>query len=134
MGLTAHEKCGLSFATLFQPAAAISNFDQKGESMLSLKKIFVSCVLVTALLISPLGALTAHAQQGTADKPNSPEAMTVDLVLVRPLGLVATLAGSLIFVVSWPISALAGNSDEALNSLVKAPAAYTFKRPLGEFD
>lgn len=102
--------------------------------MFSRKKTFVSCFLIVTLLMSSLCALTAGAQDGFQEKPNSPEAMTIDLVLVRPLGAVATLAGSLIFVVAWPFAALGGNSDEALNSLVLSPAAFTFKRPLGEFD
>jgi len=61
-------------------------------------------------------------------------AMTVDLVFCRPLGLVATLGGTLIFVVSSPFSALGGNIDEAWDSLVVYPAEYTFKRQLGKFD
>ncbi len=102
--------------------------------MLSFKKSFISCFLIVTLLFSPLCVLSASADLGFQDKPNSPEAMTIDLVLVRPLGFVATVAGSLIFLVSWPFSALGGNTDEALNSLVLSPAAYTFQRPLGEFD
>jgi len=60
--------------------------------------------------------------------------MTIDLVLCRPLGLVAMLGGTLIFVVSSPFSALGGNIEEAWDSLVVNPAEYTFKRQLGEFD
>jgi hypothetical protein len=65
---------------------------------------------------------------------NSPEAMTVDILAARPIGLVATIGGALVFVVSWPFSALGGNSAEAWNSLVVAPAKYTFQRPLGAYE
>lgn len=63
-----------------------------------------------------------------------PAAMAMDLVLARPGGLVATVAGTAIFVVSLPFSALGGNTGEAFDSLVATPATYTFRRPLGDFD
>jgi hypothetical protein len=60
--------------------------------------------------------------------------MLVDGIVVRPLGIVATLLGGAIFVVTIPFSALGGNVSEAGQSLVAEPARMTFKRPLGEFD
>ena len=46
----------------------------------------------------------------------------------------ATVAGAAIFLVPWPFAALGGNTEETWDSLVADPAAYTFKRPLGDFD
>ena len=89
------------------------------------------------------GALTARpeytaAQAREVNAPTTarrdPAAMTVDLVVARPAGAVATVAGAAIFLVSWPFSALGGNTDEAWDSLVRNPAGYTFRRPLGDFD
>lgn len=57
--------------------------------------------------------------------------MFIDAVLVRPLGVVATALGAVTWVVSLPFSALGGNVGEAADMLIKAPAVYTFKRPLG---
>lgn len=102
--------------------------------MLSYRKTLVSCLLMISLLVNPLYALAATTEKIPDKEQNSPMAMTVDLVLLRPLGLVATLGGTLIFVVSSPFSALGGNIDEAWNSLVVTPAEYTFKRPLGDSD
>jgi hypothetical protein len=62
------------------------------------------------------------------------EGMIVDLVAARPIGLVATLGGAVVFLISWPFSALGGNTDEAWETLVAEPAVYTFQRPLGEFE
>jgi hypothetical protein len=59
--------------------------------------------------------------------------MIFDFILVRPIGIVATVVGSVFYVVSLPFSLLGENSDEASQALVKDPAAYTFSRPLGEF-
>ena len=76
----------------------------------------------------------AASDNATTTAPKDPGAMTMDLVLARPGGLVATVAGTAIFVVSLPFSALGGNTGEAFDSLVANPAAYTFQRPLGDFD
>ena len=93
---------------------------------------------------SPTGALTARPEYtpGIAARDvnapttarRDPAAMTVDLVVARPAGAVATVAGAAIFLVSWPFAALGGNTEETWDSLVADPAAYTFKRPLGDFD
>ena len=91
-----------------------------------------SLLVLLCIAGSPTISLGA---EGTSTRPQTdPAAMTMDLVLARPGGLLATLAGTAIFVVSSPFSALGGNTGEAWNSLVVTPAAYTFKRPLGEFD
>lgn len=98
------------------------------------KKSIVSFCLTISLLLSPVNIMTAVAANEIYDEQNGPGVMTVDLILCRPLGFVAMLGGTLIFVVSSPFSALGGNVEEAWDSLVVTPAQYTFKRPLGEFD
>ncbi len=55
-----------------------------------------------------------------------------DLVFVRPLMLVTTLAGTATFLVSLPFSLLGGNVGDAGEALVIEPAKYTFIRPLGD--
>lgn len=98
------------------------------------KKAIASFFLILSLIISPISWETAAAGTDNLDRQNSPMVMTIDLVLCRPLGLVAMLGGTLIFVVSSPFSALGGNIEEAWDSLVVNPAEYTFKRQLGKFD
>ncbi len=100
--------------------------------MLRYRKKIVSCFLLISLVFYPLFALAATVETEPDKEQNSGEAMLVDIVAERPLGLVATLGGTLVFLVSWPFSALGGNSEEAWDSLVVAPAKYTFQRPLGE--
>ena len=60
-------------------------------------------------------------------------AMAVDMVLVRPLGIVGTVLGTTGFIVSLPFSAAGGNVGEAARKLVVEPAKYVFVRPLGHF-
>lgn len=101
--------------------------------MNSYNKLLVSCLLATALLMNPLSAFAEHLSPERRD-PLEPGAIVADLVLVRPLSLVATIAGSAFFIVSVPFAALGGNADETWESLVVTPATYTFKRPLGRFE
>ena len=90
-------------------------------------------VMVASLLTIPFST-TAMAQEYFESEDPSGGAMIFDLCVVRPVGLIATAIGSVFFVLSWPFSALGDNTDVAGQKLVKQPAAYTFKRPLGEFN
>lgn len=101
--------------------------------MLDSRKTFVTCILILALLMSSHAAVAGSVEQNADQKISSPEYMTVDLIATRPLGFVSMLGGTVIFLVSWPFSALGGNSEEAWNALVVTPAEYTFHRPLGDF-
>jgi hypothetical protein len=78
------------------------------------------------------GALLLSAAPGFAsdDEPSAGE-MVVDVVVARPVGLVATVLGGAAFVVSLPFSALGGNVEEAADALFLGPAKATFIRCLG---
>ena len=56
----------------------------------------------------------------------------LDLLVMRPVMMVATVVGAATFLVSLPFSTLGGNVDESANTLVKEPIQYTFYRPLGD--
>ncbi len=58
--------------------------------------------------------------------------MAADLVILRPMGIIATAVGSLVYVISLPFSIPGGNQGEAYQKLIADPANYTFQRPLGE--
>ena len=58
--------------------------------------------------------------------------MIGDLVVMRPLGIVATAVGAIAYVISLPFSLGGGNEPEARQKLIIEPAKYTFTRPLGE--
>jgi hypothetical protein len=88
-------------------------------------------LVAAALVVVPLGT-TALADISDTEKEITSGKMAADLVLVRPLGIVATLLGGGIFILSLPFSALGGNVDEAYHRLLVDPAKFTFKRPLGD--
>lgn len=102
--------------------------------MRSYRKTLLTCSLIISLVVYPIIALTATIESETEKEQISGEAMSVDLVAARPIGLAAMLGGTVVFLVSLPFSALGGNTAEAWNSLVASPAKYTFQRPLGNFD
>ena len=88
--------------------------------------------LITALLFATFGS-SAIASVDFEKKDPTGGAMFADFILVRPVGIVALVAGSVLFVISLPFSALGGNVKAAAKSLVIKPAKFTFTRPLGEF-
>lgn len=100
--------------------------------MFKIAKKTLALVMVASLLILSFGSAAMAQEYFEAEEPGGGE-MIFDLCVVRPVGLVATAVGAVAFVLSWPFSALGDNTDVASQKLVKEPAAYTFKRPLGEF-
>ena len=95
------------------------------------KKSMVFLLIVTLVFI-PFGT-AALAESQTMNDDLSAGAMAADLLLIRPLGIVATVVGTAIFIVALPFSALGGNTKEASQKLVVDPVKFTFKRALGDF-
>ena len=88
-------------------------------------------LMVAALVLVPLGT-TALAENPTQVIEPSAESMAVDLIVLRPLGIISLAAGTALYVVSLPFSALGGNTDQAKEKLVRDPAEFTFSRKLGD--
>jgi len=57
--------------------------------------------------------------------------MALDGLIVRPITLVATVIGTVIWTVTLPFSLLGGNAGDAAESLIMTPARATFIRCLG---
>lgn len=90
-------------------------------------------ILMITILLAPALASTALAEEYFEKEDPSGGMMLADFIFVRPIGIAATAIGSIFYVVSLPFSLLGENPGEAGIALVKEPAAYTFRRPLGEF-
>ncbi|OQY05992.1 MAG: hypothetical protein B6I22_06680 [Desulfobacteraceae bacterium 4572_123] len=88
--------------------------------------------MAIALVIIPFTS-TALAQDSQDESKISADMMAADLLLVRPLGIAATLIGTICYVVAYPFSAMGGNTEETYQKLVVEPAKHAFKRPLGKF-
>ena len=86
---------------------------------------------IAALILIPF-ATESLAQDKSAPKEFAAEKMVADLILVRPAGILATVFGSAVFIVALPFSLLGGNTEATYQSLVAAPAKFTFQRPIGD--
>jgi len=64
----------------------------------------------------------------------SAEAMVADGLLLRPGGVIATILGTAVFVVTLPFSIPTKSVEKAAQKLVVDPARYTFVRPLGQIE
>lgn len=83
--------------------------------------------LVTALASPALAHYSRSEVSGAG--------MVADLLVLRPLGIAATAVGCVLFVASLPFTIWSGEGlEKAGTYLVAEPAAYTFVRPLGEWD
>ena len=93
-------------------------------------------VMVFLLLISSIALVfgaTAQAKEYTVQGQASASSMLADICVARPLGAISTVAGTAVFIVSLPFSALGHNVSTAWDEMVISPAKYTFLRPLGVF-
>ena len=57
--------------------------------------------------------------------------MAVDALLLRPLGIVAIVIGTALFIVSSPFSVMTGTLGDSADSFIMEPIRFTFKRPFG---
>ena len=91
-----------------------------------MKKILL-ILLVFVILFSAAPAFAASSDIDAID-------IVVDVVALRPIGIVSTIFGSAFFVVSLPFAAITNSIDTSFDLLVKDPFEYTFKRPLGDIE
>jgi len=89
-------------------------------------------VLIVSFLIFSQAVPVALAEEHYESIGEKGGYMAADLVVLRPLGILATAVGSVVYMISLPFSMLGGNQEEAYQQLVLDPARYTFQRPLGE--
>ena len=104
--------------------------------MCTLRKQSLIFFLLAAVLLFTWAASPALAKEkpSITGEDRNAVSMMFDLVILRPLGLAATVVGTAFFVVSLPFSVLGGNTGEAAKKLMVEPAKYTFTRPLGAED
>jgi hypothetical protein len=91
----------------------------------------IAAVLVLVMLS---GVCSAAADAKDSANAPSAEEMALDVVLVRPLGIVSLAAGTVFFIVSLPFTVPSGSVGIAAKRLVAEPFKFTFTRPLGERD
>jgi len=95
-----------------------------------MRKLMKRSLVVAALTAAMVGQAVPANEQLPRDRAGGD--MVLDAVFVRPMGLVAIVAGSVAFVVALPFTLLSGSVGSSADELVKKPIDYTFKRPLGQ--
>ncbi len=104
---------------------------------------FRSSILIVTVAAAVCLSTTLFSDQAMAacdteyrDTRIQPDAslMFVDAVVVRPVSLLASVAGTAVWVVSLPFTLLGDNTSEAGEVLVTNPWCYTFSRPLGHME
>jgi len=55
-----------------------------------------------------------------------------DVLITRPLGIVATALGATVFVVGLPFTIPTGSVGVSAKKLIGEPLGFTFRRPVGE--
>lgn len=96
-----------------------------------------TCKSIALVMVLMFGAMPESAVAAAEPGPVSGDRgtdMLVDAVVVRPLGLVATLLGTALTVVALPFTIPSGSVESSAREWIVRPADYTFKRPLGDFD
>ena len=76
--------------------------------------------------------LAASVPSTCAFEDGTYEAVAADVVVVRPVCFVATILGSVLFVISAPIAAISGSASQTADALVGRPGRATFTRPIGD--
>lgn len=102
---------------------------RKGFGM---KKI-VAALMVLVFLLTAAPSKGAGMADREREQPTGAE-VVIDLVITRPLGLVATAAGTAIFIVALPFTIPSKSVKLSARKLIADPFNYTFRRPLGEID
>jgi hypothetical protein len=83
------------------------------------------------IIVTVLFAFTVSLSFAATE--NQDEAMISDTLILRPLGILATVVGAVVFVVALPFSLTGQNTKDTADTLVVAPAKFTFARPVGDF-
>jgi hypothetical protein len=97
--------------------------------------------LLVTMATSVMLVGSALADSGAACKTSCDSDITVesvwtcigDVLLVRPIGAAATVAGFGVFAVASPFAAMADATEKVYDTVVTAPGEYTFCRDLGDF-
>jgi len=91
---------------------------------------FLTISMIIGSLYTGLWALDERSM----DNPTTHEVNIVDLLIARPLGVVAGIMGTGIFVVSLPFTLPTGGTKDAARMFIVEPFKFSFTREFNEED
>ncbi len=89
----------------------------------------IAALLAFAVLVSV--SSTAIASEQASSAPPA-EAMILDIIIIRPLGIASLAAGTVFFLAALPFTLPSRSVGAAAERLVADPFTFTFTRPIGE--
>ena len=93
---------------------------------------WVRIATITALVLC-LGTVVQPARADASLEDEVGEGSVIlDLLLLRPLGVITSAVGVVIYVGLVPFTLPTGNLKTSFNLFVRKPVSYTFVRALGE--
>ncbi len=93
-------------------------------------KKMLGAICLTLLLFTTVAPAHATERMGA-----DPGAIVMDVLLIRPLGLISATLGTGVFIISLPFAIPSGSTATIAEKLVLDPLRFTFTRPLGaDFD
>ncbi len=100
------------------------------EGVIRMKRLIVFLLCFTFLVNVPVYSLASE------EKKEEPSASVIflDVMLVRPLGIVSIALGTGVFIISLPFTIPTRTVGLAGKKLVKEPFLYTFARPVGDLN
>ncbi len=103
-----------------------------------MKKLLI--LLILSIFLIQIWAMPVWSQTSTpkpyTDNEVTSETIMLDLLVIKPLSLLSTTVGGVIFIGTLPFSIWSGKDQVKLigEKLVIEPANYTFKRPIGRIE
>lgn len=88
--------------------------------------------LVSALVMAGMLVFSTSAIAEDVRTEPSGGAIMFDVLITRPLGLVATAVGTTVFVIGLPFTIPTGSVGISAKKLIVEPLGFTFRRPVGE--
>lgn len=104
--------------------------DQKEETTLNVFKPIIPALLLASSVAGAEPPSHIREEQKTLN-------IIADIIVVRPISLIGTLAGTALFAAFSPFAAFASFAPphdafaRTADAFIGAPACYTFNRPLG---
>ena len=110
----------------------------KNKILVVMLALVLVCVFSGGAWAGVLGySLDRAGMRGFTEPPpkeSSAAVVAADALIARPVGLALTIAGTGVYIITLPMSAISGSTDTAIEGLIVKPGGYTFVRPFGRSD
>ncbi len=91
-----------------------------------MKKELIAAFMALTLISASVPALAEDTAYVATE-------MAADVIIARPVGLVAIVLGTAVFIVALPFAAISGSVEPVGRTLVAEPCKFTFTRRVGDF-